>query len=566
MSSLKLSDTHVDFEDILSQLQAYAQLNAAWKDNQESSTGRTLLEQMAAVGALALNSVSISMRESFLQTAMRDSSIYACADNLGVRIRRKTPAGVTVHLERDDVSENWLLPRYTQFNVNGKPFFSRDQITFLEGNREPTDLLYSGTIVSYTDTTVKIAISEDLLQENEEYSLKAEYSGISTYYNVVYDFDTSMFVLSENEDKVFKNLEVSLISILKKQIRLYEGTIQVDTFISTGMAFQEFNLTATDFTVSDSDIDVYTIDVASGKKTYWTYQQDGIWTAKPNSKVYYDKTNGEGLAVIMFGNSVVGAIPKMGDEINIRYAVTSGEDGNVSLTNLPVKAMLYSIKGYTTTTISGGSNERPARYYKIVAPQIYRAKKRAITKEDFYTICLDYPGIISASIEVQRDRPLPYDLRDMNMARVCILPLDEDIDKMSHGDWIDFLEYLEPKLHMAYDITRIDPIKLNAYSTVEIFIEKNAVSSEIVAKAKQTITDIFVRKTDSLGKKYALSDIIGQLEDIDGIDYINVKRFKLESDVAQVNSTIVPLSKFHFVSLAENIVIAQYTDRKKIEV
>ena len=332
------------------------------------------------------------------------------------------------------------------------------------------------------------------------------------------------------------------------------------------MSFQEFNLTATDFTVSDSDIDVYTIDVASGKKTYWTYQQDGIWTAKPNSKVYYDKTNGEGLAVIMFGNSVVGAIPKMGDEINIRYAVTSGEDGNVSLTNLPVKAMLYSIKGYTTTTISGGSNERPARYYKIVAPQIYRAKKRAITKEDFYTICLDYPGIISAAIEVQRDRPLPYDLRDMNMARVCILPLDEDIDKMSHGDWIDFLEYLEPKLHMAYDITRIDPIKLNAYSTVEIFIEKNAVSSEIVAKAKQTITDIFVRKTDSLGKKYALSDIIGQLEDIDGIDYINVKRFKLESDVAQVNSTIVPLSKFHFVSLAENIVIAQYTDRKKIEV
>ncbi len=377
MTTLKLSDTHPDYSDLLMQLQSYAQLKDAWDVLTASNTGQTLMEQIAAVGALNAFSADLSLREAFLQTAMRDSSIYAGASDLGVRIARKTPAGVNCLLIRQDVSNSLLLPSYTAFNINGKQFFNRNYISFEQGQQNPTETLFTSTVVSYTEKTAKISgLPSAILTVEEEYFLASTNGPVTTYYNVKYNFELNQFEITD--ESVFTSLENTSISILRKSVRLYEGTIKVDTFTSTGLSFQEYYLSEGSFTVSDIDVNVYTIDTATNAKVFWTLQRDGLWMAGEKATVFYDRTSGEGQAVIMFGNEFHGDIPVMGNEINVRFAVTSGQSGNVGLSKLPVLCMTNSdIKGTTLTTVSGGADERSAKFYKKIAPQIFKANNRA---------------------------------------------------------------------------------------------------------------------------------------------------------------------------------------------
>mgnify|MGYP006907741706 CR=1 FL=1 len=97
---LKLSDTSPDFESLVLQLQLFLDSKGTWSDVLPSSLGQTLIEMMAAVGAFNQFAIESALREAFLTTAKRQSSVYAVARMLGVRLVRKSPASVSVNLQR----------------------------------------------------------------------------------------------------------------------------------------------------------------------------------------------------------------------------------------------------------------------------------------------------------------------------------------------------------------------------------------------------------------------------------------------------------------------------------
>lgn len=86
---LKLSDTSPDFESLVLQLQLFLDSKGTWSDVLPSSLGQTLIEMMAAVGAFNQFAIESALREAFLTTAKRQSSVYAVARMLGVRLVRK---------------------------------------------------------------------------------------------------------------------------------------------------------------------------------------------------------------------------------------------------------------------------------------------------------------------------------------------------------------------------------------------------------------------------------------------------------------------------------------------
>src|SRR5438093_9888826 len=97
---LTLSQTTPDFESLVIQLQLFLNSRATWADLLTSSTGQTLIEMMAAVGTFNQFAIEVAAREGFLDTAVRESSVYAITRMLGVRISRKNPAGCDVTLTR----------------------------------------------------------------------------------------------------------------------------------------------------------------------------------------------------------------------------------------------------------------------------------------------------------------------------------------------------------------------------------------------------------------------------------------------------------------------------------
>lgn len=125
---LTISNSKPDFDSILLQLQLFVKARGSWNDLLTQSTGQTLLEAAAAVGAFNQQGVEIAFREAFF-TAVRDSSVYAITSMLGVRLSRKAPAVVSVKLKRTNSSVD-VIPEMSQFTVGGMQFYNRNNIVF----------------------------------------------------------------------------------------------------------------------------------------------------------------------------------------------------------------------------------------------------------------------------------------------------------------------------------------------------------------------------------------------------------------------------------------------------
>jgi hypothetical protein len=163
---LQLSQTKPDFESLVVQLQLFLNSRATWNDLLTSSTGQTLIEMMAAVGTFNQFAVEVAAREGFLHTAVRESSIYAITRMLGVRINRKNPAGCDVRLSRGgDSAYPRLIPKFTQFTVNGQPFFNRNAIMFNAGATTADGKLFEGTVKTQTIPADSTSFREIYLNE-----------------------------------------------------------------------------------------------------------------------------------------------------------------------------------------------------------------------------------------------------------------------------------------------------------------------------------------------------------------------------------------------------------------
>lgn len=439
---VRLSQTKPDFESIIFQLQLYVSTKGAWIDQQTSGTGQTLMEAVAAVGTFNQFAIEMGFREAFLQRAMRDSSIYAGTDFLGVHIRRKTPARCEVTFTRTkDIALPLLIPRLTAFQVDGRPFFNRDPVTFAAG------------------------------------------------------------------------------SATSAPLRLYQGEIRTRTFQGRSTSFQEISLREPGFVVSDEDVNVYIVNTTLNERTLWTKTEDGLWIAKAGERVFYDRTDGDGDVLLMFGDGTHGAMPGIGYTIEVVYAVTTGATGNNGGSGLEVRYAANSdLKGLTSTALVGGADEKPASFYKALGSQIYKARKRAVTPSDYKALTSDYPGVAAVQVQAQKDIA-PGDLRWMNVVRLCILPTNGD--RFSDLEWTDFLAWIQDRKHAAVHIQKYDPERRDVSIKMLIALRPNAIPGEVYPQVEAAVRALFTKEINTLGKRIAISDIVTAAYE-DDVDYVQI--------------------------------------------
>ena len=146
---MQLSLVRPDFSSIRTQLEATLSNYSAWRDTLPTGTGRTLTDWIAAVGANDQYAIEHAFRESF-RTARLDSSIFAQALLLGVRLMRKRPCYTRVSLQKV-TTDTITIPAYTQFSTTGSALFNRTAITLI-GTTPVEVLLYEG--VPYTKSVI----------------------------------------------------------------------------------------------------------------------------------------------------------------------------------------------------------------------------------------------------------------------------------------------------------------------------------------------------------------------------------------------------------------------------
>jgi hypothetical protein len=562
---LVLSNVRPDFESLLLQLQIYLQGTNAWQDLQTSSTGETLMEMMAAVGAMNQFGIESAARETTLTTAVRDSSIYAITRMLGVRIHRKYPASVTVNISRIDSSVSFALPAYTQLTVNGQNFFNRNTLMFAQGSLTAAERLFYGPVKAFVDGThfrLDIsALNVTVLRVGDTFNLVinsgADMGQIKAIKYVGGNVGEDLFALADGETP-FTQLASVRVSVMSSIVQLFEGSITTESFTSDGSGFRQIYLAQTNFQVSDVDVNV-TVTNIDGTVITWGQITDGMWSAGSTDNVFYDSTSGLGETIIAFGDGTNGAIPLLGSTINVKYVITQGQAANNGLSALDVTCTNYNwLSGKTASVISGGADQKPSNYYRFMAPLIFKARNRGVTDSDYLAVSLDYPGIISANVMAQRDIA-PHDLRWMNQLRICLLPADPNSMSLTAPEWDEFLAYMKKKRHAAVNIVTINPTSQNAEIELTLALKKEYIPSTVLPNAEAKVNALFSRQSDTLGRRIAVSDVV-KAAMVEGIDYVEVNKCKLTNDTIAVTD-LLPVDGTYFIKLASYLVNTTYSER-----
>jgi hypothetical protein len=150
MSEIILSRIHPDYAQVRAQFQLALSGLDTWTDLLPTATGQAVIDFVAAVGDLDQYAIEASYKEAFLD-AGRDSSIYAIAKLLGVRLVRKSPGTTTVTLTRTDTTGTLTIPSYTQFSAGSTSLFNRAPIVMNIGVTALPVTLYEGVVKSITN-------------------------------------------------------------------------------------------------------------------------------------------------------------------------------------------------------------------------------------------------------------------------------------------------------------------------------------------------------------------------------------------------------------------------------
>lgn len=427
-STLELSQINIDFPGLVEQLQTHLNTKNAWKGFLTTETGETLLEMIAAVGALDQMKILRYYQDAFPFTALSDTAVYAIATMQGVRINRKLPMSIDVSLTSP--SGEVLISELSQFSVAGVAFFNRDP------------LIVGTTPGTYT---------------------------------------------------------------------LHEGTMSTTELLGLGTPYQTYLSKETGFTVSDIDVKVEVNDVEIARST------EGLWKLK-NQAGYRDRTLPNGRLQLEFGNQQYGTMPNNNDLVRISYAITKGLDlRDLKTTGKKVAIDTFpSIAGYALTNPSNGGNEPSADLYRTLSAASFGTFGSAVTKQQYLSTALSYPGVVDALTFSQREVN-PNSSTWMNLVKVVLLTSEVWNTPAKEA----FATYMHQRSMYSTRIFIEDPVEVPIALDVSIYCHSWANAEQCKIDAIAALQNLFAKKEGQLGKDIYRSDIHNTaLNSNKGIEYV----------------------------------------------
>ena len=193
-----------------------------------------------------------------------------------------------------------------------------------------------------------------------------------------------------------------------KDLEIFQGKLTTDIYrFDNQISNQRFALL-------NSNIDTSTIKInitSNNTVTAWTKAGD-LTGINSSSNVFYVQENDEGLFEVYFGDGIIGAQPKDGDQISISYLVTDDTHANGASTF----SMSTSISGNSdvvftnTVSASGGKDIETTDQIKFSASKFYTSQNRLVTVQDYKAKLQElYPGADSIAVWGGEDAdPIQY--------------------------------------------------------------------------------------------------------------------------------------------------------------
>lgn len=329
-------------------------------------------------------------------------------------------------------------------------------------------------------------------------------------------------------------------------VDLYEGEVGSEQFVSTGDAFQRFEIGPEDFSLSDDHLICY-VD-----GTEYTKVLDGLWNYTQLSNVFYENTKTKGNVEIIFGNNSYGKIPPPNSTIVFIYARTLGSDHDVLVLDDPIGcAVVPDLVGQFKSIESVGDNQRTKEYYKVMSPFIRAAQDRMVSPSDHSVLTVNkYAGVLDAKFIGQRDID-PTNKEYMNVIQCALLTTSS----WTNQQWLDFKRWAETYLMISCELRRVDPVSHTLDIEADVYCANEADLTKVKAKIEESLVEYFKIRYGSLGYSHYLSDIHDHILKVDPL-------IKFNQILAPTTDLVI--GSLEYIQLGTVVINMYYTDRRDL--
>ena len=362
-------------------------------------------------------------------------------------------------------------------------------------------------------------------------------SGITIDSRAELKFDLNGLTYTLLTDKDRFRLEKS--NSTKISTAIIQGKFQTQSYTGDGEPLQSINVQ----TAGLSDHSKITVSV-NGE--VWT-KQESLYDLHRDEKAYLVKTGISGGLDVYFGNTAFGMRPPVGSKIEVEYVVHDGKKGNIDDSNdLTLKWMSqgedsvgeqHDLNNFLDVTVTSspkmGTDRESTQFTKIMTP--LASKSFVLATPDNYEYFLSRYGIFSY-LDAYNTTEDQY-LDDDNVIYIFAIPdvrkkLAKNQDYFSVPQeemFFDDQEYEKMRKVLqdsgqqmvTTEVVFVKP-KIRKYSmdvNVRFFegYTKDEMSNAIRSKIDEYLLN--VTRRDKLPK----SDIVYILEEIEGIDAVNVR-------------------------------------------
>jgi hypothetical protein len=258
----------------------------------------------------------------------------------------------------------------------------------------------------------------------------------------------------------------------------------------------------------------------------WSPARDGLFASDGFDQHFAVETDDDGRATLRFGDGIYGAAPPSGAQIEARYRIGVGNDGNVgqdSLVHLLEEGIELPRLEVVRNPLpaSGGIDPEPVERVKQIAPDAFRAKPmRAVNEADYGEVAELHPRVSRARAT----------LRWTGTWHTVFLAIDpRGGGRLSARDREALLEWVARFTQAGYDLELESP----RYVPLAIELQVCAAAGWIRTDVERAVLDalgsgrggFFHPDRFSFGEPLYLSQLVAAVEAVVGVDSVTPLRF-----------------------------------------
>lgn len=478
-----------DFATIRNNLIEYAKAvyPLDYDNYSESDFGIFLIELMAAVGHIHSYKADYLANENYLRTARDRKSVKKLLELIGVRMKGPIGAAANASIEI-------TVPQTEDFGSTSSVIISPENRAF--SITSPED----GNVITYTIYKVNNDGTVDL-------------SDLTT---------NAVFSANQGDESTFTLNDVVIL----------EGAFVVETgiFASTE-SVKKIALTQSPYIERSAQV-----FIEGSNSTQGIYkEEENVYAASgATDKVFQVITDDEFKPSILFGDSVIGLSPAIGDTYTITYRVGGGSRGNIGKGKISAPINLTLDNGISTLPIAGilentsiatgGAGPETVAHAKKYAPLTFRRQDRLVTLADYKAFVNTFVSNYGSTGKANAITRRAYS--SANIIDVFVLEKASDIQlrKATPEYKKQILDAIDDKKMITDEPVILDGLIRTLDVILNVTLDKKykKLENEIKNKVKEKTLEFFNVDNIEFGDAFIPQNLMKYILDIPELRYVTV--------------------------------------------